>query len=588
MKQQRSGAQASRGQKRAPINPCLGLLLALGAAGALVACGSAGGDSDIGIAAAGAGGEAGLGEAGSAAVPAPLDGGTGGADGSPEPGADTCRPTNKAEDPDDEFTDSNCDGIDGDAERAIFVSPDGFDSDDGSIKRPVQSIGQAVLLAKDDGLAVYVCNGTYRENVVIDSPVSIYGGFDCTRGWRRAKDIAILQAGAGLPLLVKNVDGKVHLERLAFRAPDAVGAGQSSQAAAIVGSNDVSLAQVELKAGRGTSGVHGTSGANAYSSPPRSSARGAATITSDCYAPDAGGSPGAYCDSFASGGYSATATQLCAGGFEMRGGRGGAGANVWLAKGKPVCFKKGSSSGETPFLGEYRDGAGSWTYVSSAKSGASGAQGADGAAAAFGVGSMADGVYAATNAGSDGAPGQPGWPGRGGGGGLSAGHSGDVCGSDYRVGSGGGQGGLGGCGGGRATGGTGGGGSVALVVIDSTVTIAGARISVGDGGAGGDGAPGGSAQPGASGASGGAAQSSVYQGASGQAGGYGGPGGDGGPGGGGPSIAILYQGAAPQVDEVVYEIGVPGDGGQAYSGPNGPAGATGEVMSLDEIVGEKS
>lgn len=586
MKQQHSGAEASRAKNFALRTTGLGVLLALGAAGALVACGG-GGDGGTVNAAAGAGGEPSLGDAGSGSDAPPSDAGMGGASDSPEPSPQECKPTNKTDEPDDEFIDSNCDGIDGDVKRAIFVSPDGFDSDDGSIKKPVQSIGQAILLAKDEGLAVYVCNGTYRENVVIDAPVSVYGGYDCARDWKRTKDVAILQAGAGLPLLVKNVDGKVRLERLAFRAPDAVGAGQSSQAAAIVGSSDVSLSQVELKAGRGTAGVHGTKGADAYSSPPGNSARGASTTTTYCYTPDAGGSPGAYCDSFASGGYSATATQLCAGGFEMRGGRGGAGANIWLAKNKPLCFKGGGSYGETPYLGEYRTGNGSWSWVSSAKSGANGADGIDGAAAAFGIGSIAEGIYSATNVGSDGAPGQPGWPGKGGAGGYSAGHSGDVCASDYRVGSGGGQGGLGGCGGGRATGGTAGGGSIALVVIDSTVSIAGARISVSDGGVGGDGAPGGTAQPGAPGASGGSAQSSTYQGAQGQSGGNGGMGGDGGPGGGGPSIAILYQGTAPQVDDVVYELGLPGDGGQAYSGSNGPAGATGEVMSLIEIVGEK-
>lgn len=587
MKQQRSEAQPSREQKRALRTVGLGTVLALATAGALIACGNAGGDGGTVNAAAGAGGEAGLSDAGSGGEALPSDGGTGGAEGSPNATPDECQPTSKTDDPDDEFTDANCDGIDGDARHAIFVSPDGFDSDIGSIEKPVQSIGQAVLLAKDEGLAVYVCNGTYRENVVVDAPVSVYGGYDCTREWKRTKDVAILQSGAGLPLLVKNVNGKVHLERLAFRAPEAVGAGQSSQAAAIIGSSDVSLSQVELKAGSGTAGVAGAKGADAYASPPSPSARGASTTTSYCYTPDAGGSPGAYCDSFASGGYSATTTQVCAGGFEMRGGRGGAGANVWLTKNKPLCFKGGGAYGETPYLGQYRTGSGSWTPVSSAKSGADGTDGADGAAAAFGIGSIAEGIYSATNVGSDGAPGQPGWPGRGGVGGYSAGHSGDVCASDYRVGSGGGQGGLGGCGGGRATGGAAGGGSVALVVIDSTVSISGARISVGDGGAGGDGAPGGAAQPGAYGAPGGSAQSSTYQGAQAEAGGNGGAGGDGGPGGGGPSIAILYQGAMPEVSDAVYEIGSPGDGGQAFSGPNGPMGSTGEVMSVDEILGKQ-
>ncbi len=587
MKQQRIGAEASKEQRFARRTTAFGVLLALTVTGVLSACGSSGDDGAPVDAAGGADGDPNQGDAGSADAAHLSDAAAGGEEGSSDVEPQECNPTSNTDEPDDEFTDANCDGIDGDTERAIFVSPDGFDSDDGSIKKPVQSIGQAVLLAKDEGLAVYVCNGTYRENVVIDAPVSVYGGYDCARAWKRTKDVAILQAGAGLPLLVKGVDGKVHLERLAFRAPDAVGRGKSSQAAAIVGSSDVSLSQVELRAGRGTAGVSGASGADASTSPPRASAPGASTITSYCYTPDAGGSPGAYCENFASGGYSTTTTQLCAGGFEMRGGRGGAGANIWLTNSKPLCFTGGGAYGETPHLGEYRTGNGSWSYVSSAQSGARGADGVDGAAAAFGVGSITEGIYSETNVGADGTPGQPGWPGKGGAGGYSAGHSGDVCGSDYRVGSGGGQGGLGGCGGGRATGGMAGGGSIGLVVIDSRVSITGARISVSDGGNGGDGAPGGTAQPGAPGASGGSAQSSTYRGAQGEAGGNGGMGGDGGPGGGGPSIAILYEGTAPQVDDAVYELGLPGDGGQAYSGSNGPAGATGEVMSLSEIAGER-
>ena len=575
------------GQKRALRTTGIALVLLLASAGGLAACGSSGGQGPE-EAAGGVGGAIESGEGGQANAELAPDGGAGGTEGSVADSAPECQPSSKTDEPDDDFVDANCDGIDGDAKKAIFVSPDGFDSDDGSIQKPVQSISQAVALAKDDELAVYVCNGTYRENVVIDAPVSIYGGYDCTRGWKRTKDVGILQAGAGLPLLVKNVEGKVHLERLAFRAPAAVGDSQSSQAAAIVGSSDVSLDNVELKAGNGTAGTPGAKGTDASSSPPRDSAQGSSTTTSYCYTPDdANGSPGAYCDSYAPGGYSATTTQLCSSGFQMRGGRGGAGGNVWLAKGKPGCFRRLSDTGDDGSYGQYQMSNGGWLDVAAGNSGATGADGVDGAAPPAGLGSIVQGVYSATNAGVDGEPGQPGWPGRGGAGGYSSGHSGDVCGSDYRVGSGGGQGGLGGCGGGKATAGTAGGGSIALVIVDSTVKLSNARLSVGDGGLGGDGAQGGAPQPGAPGAAGGTAMSGTFIGAQGQAGGNGGAGGDGGPGGGGPSIAILYTGTAPEVSEAVYEIGTPGDGGHAFSGSNGPTGATGELMSLDEILGNK-
>jgi hypothetical protein len=583
MKHNENEAPASKRHKRAlgTAGTGLALLMALGTA---AACG--GGDQNSAAGAGGSGGEAPSADASAGTgAPADADGGAATDDaGTAEP--EECRPTSKADEPDDEFTDANCDGIDGDVRRAVFVSPDGFDTDEGSIKKPVQSIGQAVVLAKEGGLDVYVCNGTYRENVVIDAPVSIYGGYDCTRDWKRGKDVAVVQGGAGLPLLVKNVTGAVHLERLAFRAAAAVGAGQSSQAGAIVGSSDVTLTQIELKAGNGAAGALGTKGNDAPAPLPRVPGQGAATILSSCYAPDAGASPGTYCDSYALGGYSATATQLCGSGFQMRGGRGGQGGNVWLAKGKPSCFLRTSDPGDDGLLGQYQTGDGNWQDVSYANSGVTGADGADGTTAPFGIGSIVDGVYLSTNAGSDGMPGQPGWPGKGGQGGYSSGHSGDVCGTDYRVGSGGGQGGLGGCGGDGAVGGKGGGGSVALVIVGSTVKISNARLAVGDGGNGGDGAWGGAPQAGAAGALGGNAASSAYRGSQGQSGGSGGRGGAGGPGGGGPSVAILYTGSTPEVTDAVYEIGTPGDGGLAVSGLNGPTGATGEMISLDEISGK--
>jgi hypothetical protein len=491
--------------------------------------------------------------------------------------AEECRPTSGKDEPDDDFVDSNCDGIDGDVKHAVFVSPDGFDSEEGSAPKPVQSLRRALELAKDGARDVYVCTGTYRENVVIEAPVSIYGGYDCERGWKRTKDVAIFQAGAGLPLLVKNVDGKVRLERLAFRAPTSVKPGQSSQAAAIVGSSNVQLADVELKTGHGSAGLAGRPGGSGHRPQPASAA-GVAAALSECTM----SAPAYRCDVYASGGYSAAATQRCAEGFEMRGGRGGVGGNVWLANGEPGCLLRGRDPGGNGLPGQYRTGDGDWQDV--AADGAMGADGADGLSPALGVGALADGLYMASNAGTDGAIGGPGLPGRGGHGGYSTGHAGDVCGPDYRVGSGGGQGALGGCGGGGATGGGAGGGAVALVVVGSAVKITNARFVVGDGG---DGAEGGTGQLGASGASGGAAYLSTYQGQPGQLGGNGGQGGDGGPGGGGPAIAVLFTGAAPEVIDAVYEIGVPGIGGQAFSGPNGPTGATGEVLSLDELLGKK-
>src|SRR5262245_2933286 len=49
-----------------------------------------------------------------------------------------------ADEPDDAFLDTNCDGIDGDASRALFVAPGGDDSHPGTRSLPFQTIRRAL------------------------------------------------------------------------------------------------------------------------------------------------------------------------------------------------------------------------------------------------------------------------------------------------------------------------------------------------------------------------------------------------------------------------------------------------------------
>jgi hypothetical protein len=501
-----------------------------------------------------------------------------------------CTPTSDVDEPDEDFTDENCDGIDGEVESGVFVSPDGFDDAPGTLREPVQTVGRAVEIAVTGERPVYVCNATYRENLLLTTSASIYGGYDCTRAWRRTKDWAVLESGVGVPLVVQGVDGRVHIERMALRALDATAVGQSSQAAAVVDSTDVSFARVEFQAGSGAPGKPGLAGANAPGIPALPTGdKGDDTSTTDCYTPATpNGDPGFLCGKYATGGNTTTTARTCRGTHATRGGPGGAGGNVWLALNKPGCFFRDSDAGDAGLPGQFHTGDGIWTNASAAQLGQNGAAGTDGLPASLGFGSIVAGLYASSNAGGDGADGQTGFPGKGGNGGNSVGHSGDVCGPDYRPGSGGGQGGVGGCAGLLATGGGGGGGAVALVIANSTVTLAFPRFVVGDGGVGGDGALGGQGESGGQPGVAGNAQSATYKGQSGQAGGAGGDGGDGGPGGGGPAIAVLYSGAAPDVSDAIYEIGVPGTGGEATSGQNGPDGVTGELRSIEEISEDAS
>lgn len=488
--------------------------------------------------------------------------------------SEPCTRTTDLDLPDEEFLDSNCDGIDGDAARAIFVSSDGFDDAPGTREQPVQTLGHAIELAAANDRDVFVCNGAYRENVTITQRVSLYGGYDCTRAWRRLKDRAVVESGVGIPLRIESVSGVVRIERLAFRAPDAIAPGQSSQAGAIIDSERVELVRVEFEAG------HGAAGADALAGVPGtratgSGANGAAAAINGCntYPPQ-----DASCDDRAAGASNSAAHEcLSVRPYTTRGGAGGRGGNVWLAQGQPTCLADGSDEGLAGSPGQFFDGE-EWRDLPLAAQGRAGADGADGAPAALGIGSVVSGVYTASNAGGDGTDGNHGEPGSGGGGGDSFGVGGSICAIDaFQSGSGGGQGGAAGCAGAGAAGAGAGGGSIGLVVANSTVVLTLPRIAVGNGGAGGTGSLGGAGSAGkAPGAAGTAAASST--GASGQPGGNGGDGGDGGAGGGGPSVALLYSGFEPAVSEAVYAIGLPGAGGAGRSLGNGAPGVTGELV----------
>ncbi|EKD50938.1 MAG: hypothetical protein ACD_62C00392G0001, partial [uncultured bacterium] len=83
--------------------------------------------------------------------------------------------------PDDEFADTNCDGVDGNKELAVWVSADeGDDTSEGTFESPVKTIAQAIALAsaKAEGERdVYVVVGTYDEDVLLTDNVNLYGGY---------------------------------------------------------------------------------------------------------------------------------------------------------------------------------------------------------------------------------------------------------------------------------------------------------------------------------------------------------------------------------------------------------------------------
>ncbi|MCB9729539.1 MAG: hypothetical protein H6744_08515 [Deltaproteobacteria bacterium] len=74
--------------------------------------------------------------------------------------------------------DSNCDGIDGDLNQAIFVAKDGDDGASGSRDEPMLTISAALSRAFQSGKRdVYVATGVYSENVVLIEGIGLFGGY---------------------------------------------------------------------------------------------------------------------------------------------------------------------------------------------------------------------------------------------------------------------------------------------------------------------------------------------------------------------------------------------------------------------------
>ena len=453
--------------------------------------------------------------------------------------------------PDDDFIDSNCDGIDGDASRAVFVSLVGTVGGAGTMDEPAATIGEGIQLAQEKSFDVYVCKGTYPEELKItDNGVKIYGGYDCVQGWERGNHATVIAPPVGVPLTIQGASG-VRVERLRFQASDATAPGGSSIGGIISDSIDVALHGVAISAGQGAAGADGTAGA-VYTKPARAGAVATGTCASS------------YCMTGGIGGYT-NPGDTCPDGSKMRwGGRGGNGASV-----SPyVAATNGANAQYTRGLGG---------LVSSTPSQRNGKTGynrdpsANGTTSALQLGLFNDFVYQAINSG---AAGTPGLRANGGGGGAGAAMIDNGGGTSFRAGDGGGQGGFGGCGGRAGTGGAGGGGSFSLLVASSEVTVTLSEFSsaqAGGGGAGGAGADG------QNGGAGGPVVGKLSPGGAGGRGGKGGSGGDGAPGGGGPSIVIaVLSGDAPILEQTNLSPGEGGVGGKFPAGGFGKNGLSEE------------
>ncbi|WP_187027617.1 hypothetical protein [Persicimonas caeni] len=418
--------------------------------------------------------------------------------------------------PDASGVDANCDGIDGEIARGIFVSTNGSDSASGTIDAPLASIGAALSLAQStSGLDhIYVATGQYDEQVTLVSGVSIFGGYDEASNWMRTgsgTSRIFYPGGSGRMIAVKgiNISSPTVLGMLDIATADVTGGGGQSNYAVYCHTCDaLTIQNTKVTAGaasNGDAGSDGTSGFDAFG-------RG--------YDASPGGSGS--CDG---GGY----------------GRGGSG-------GSSGCGRSGGSGGRGGYEGSNSGVAGSpgnygisggYAGSSSAGDGGPGGMGTDGANGSNGQGGSGGQVQSGYWVGNSGADGATGEHGNGGGGGGGGGGQGGFWVNDGS-GNGGGGGGGAGCGGLGGTGGQAGGTSFGLFFVESTgVTLENNVIASGNGGNGGAGGTGGFGSGGGNGANGGQyCTSEVGAGGAGGDGGDGGNGGNGGGGAGGNSYGI--------------------------------------------------
>ena len=419
----------------------------------------------------------------------------------------------------------------------VFVSPQGHDGAVGTMSDPLRSVAEGIAKATQTGKShVYVCDGSYAEQVTLSAAVSLYGGLSCTgdAGWTYADGGMAQVTGPQnqVALTVTGITTPIAIEDFLVVAASAAGlddAGNGlSSIAVLVNGSTVAFRRCTFGAGSADNGGAGVAGNNYVF----------------FVAPDGGANEGGL------GGLGGRVT--CVDGTNAIGGSGG---NVTSVPpegdgGAGISVPAAATSPGRDGLGGAGDDG-----INGCARGHNGANGAatDGGGAASSYGALNSMGWLP----SPGSAGQPGSPGQGGGGG----------GANSAPLLGGTGGGAGGCGGAGGTGGGGGGASIALASITSRVTMEGCALTTsaaGNGGKGGDG------QPGQGGGTYGAALGPCL-------GGFGGNGAGGAAGGGGTggiSVCTAYKGTQPtaSLSCAIGTGGSPGNGGAGGDGGTNPIG----------------
>lgn len=496
------------------------------------------------------------------AVPGTLD------DGAVAPGPDgaamdACTP--QADEPDESFGDTDCDGIDGSLAKAVFVAPSGATTGNGSPEAPFTSIAAGIAEAQRTAKDVYACAGTYEAaGLTLTANVRIFGGYACdgSRKPVRGANVTLFRSTTPRAWTVTGSTTSVLLDRLSLEAGAGVAAGEASSIALFLRDARVEVRHASITAGAGAAGADAPQVAVAPVLLPNGEAG------EDVFTPSAAqisaGTDFVTCTGFST-------SQVCT--REVRGG-GRRGPNVLQS-----CRVKGGDGGDgssTPgaavkvgSAGDGSGGAGGTFESANGAGGTGGTVGVAGSGGARGFGLVSDNGYAPDDNGTSGASGGFGGGGGGGAGGRSytgVVRNGITYTNEIAIGAGGGQGGCGGPGGVGGAGGSAGGASIGVLARRGNLVLNDVTVTAKSGGAGGRGAPGTPGQAGSTGGAGGHGSTVASYAGRGGTGGSGGAGGAGGGGAGGPSVAIVEDNTVSSVQLSTLAVGAGGAGGAAGSG----------------------
>ena len=413
----------------------------------------------------------------------------------------------------------------------VFVAPNGQPHTDGNHARPAASIQDGIDLAKRVGKRVYVCAGTFHEQITLADSISIIGGLDCTNNeWNIGKPGARtrIEAPKSPAVTATNITSPTRLEGLDVVAPDATTPSGSSIALIADHAGTLTIAKSKLTAGNAMAGVDGGDGIQLKASPWDSQP---ATTAAAC-------APNTTCTHIgfyyykSAGAHGGTNTCIGAPSHAAEPGGDGGSGGLW----QPV--NDVSAYHFHPYQADANKADPGVTRT--AAPGADGTPGTN--ANEIGTISRDGYVPASGTAGADGAPGF------GGSGGAGRTPEPDYDPNTAPVsgvwrGFGGAGGGPGGCPGLGGTPGKGGGASIAALLLESPVAFEAAEIVSRSGGSGGLGAFGSAPTDG------GPPGPNVYFPLTGgQYGGRGGAAGVSGNGANGPSLGIAYAGTKPNVN----------------------------------------